>query len=175
MHLLGRGDGLYLASDASEPVRIQGYYSDDQELEALIERWRSKAYETADQTDPSSRSAVRHAKTETGETSLGEHEKASLSDELNSTTENDINDKQVESLTWNEVWPIVIELFHQTSQMERINMKTTKDAARSLGASIGREVWPGGTWRDITAAPGAQAHQKEDTQKEAQTGVNGKW
>lgn len=38
--LLGRGDMLYLASDASIPQRIQGCYVDDEELERLITFWR---------------------------------------------------------------------------------------------------------------------------------------
>ncbi|MGB0383649.1 MAG: DNA translocase FtsK [Ardenticatenaceae bacterium] len=153
--LLGRGDALYLASDASEPVRMQGCFISDEELEALIGHWQAKPG-----------ASLPDLPAETGETNLNEHEKAEISDEPN--TENNINDEQVESLTWNEVWPIVIELFNQTTQMERVNMKTTKDAARSLGASIGREVWQGGAWRDITAAftVYAQAQQKEGPQKE---------
>lgn len=38
--LLGRGDMLYLASDASIPRRIQGCYVDEEELERLITFWR---------------------------------------------------------------------------------------------------------------------------------------
>ncbi len=38
--LLGRGDMLYLASDASIPRRVQGCYVSDKELERLITFWR---------------------------------------------------------------------------------------------------------------------------------------
>src|SRR5207244_5716526 len=38
--LLGRGDMLYLPPDASKPVRLQGTYVSDQELDALVASWR---------------------------------------------------------------------------------------------------------------------------------------
>ena len=37
--LMGRGDMLYMASDAAGPKRIQGCYVSDEELERLIEYW----------------------------------------------------------------------------------------------------------------------------------------
>ena len=40
--LLGRGDMLYLAPDASGPVRLQGAYTSDKELEKLIRSWREQ-------------------------------------------------------------------------------------------------------------------------------------
>ncbi|MCH7609348.1 MAG: DNA translocase FtsK [Chloroflexi bacterium] len=40
--LLGRGDMLYLAPDAAGPVRLQGAYTSDKELEKLIRTWRQK-------------------------------------------------------------------------------------------------------------------------------------
>lgn len=41
--LLGRGDMLFLAPDASAPRRIQGCYLSDEELEALIRFWQERA------------------------------------------------------------------------------------------------------------------------------------
>jgi len=51
--LLGRGDMLYLPTDASKPIRIQGVYVSDAEVERLVEWWkddrfRELAPETAD-------------------------------------------------------------------------------------------------------------------------------
>ena len=39
--LLGRGDSLYLAVDASKPVRVQGTYVSDAEVERIVQFWRS--------------------------------------------------------------------------------------------------------------------------------------
>ena len=38
--LLGRGDMLYLPSDAPKAIRLQGAYLSDQEIERLVEFWR---------------------------------------------------------------------------------------------------------------------------------------
>ncbi|MGA9190138.1 MAG: DNA translocase FtsK [Anaerolineales bacterium] len=38
--LLGRGDMLYLAAEASAPVRIQGAFVDDREVDRLIRYWK---------------------------------------------------------------------------------------------------------------------------------------
>lgn len=43
--LLGRGDMLYLAAEASAPVRIQGAFVSDKEVERLIGFWERKAQE----------------------------------------------------------------------------------------------------------------------------------
>lgn len=40
--LLGRGDLLYLAPEASAPVRLQGAFVGDQEVEKLIQYWQSQ-------------------------------------------------------------------------------------------------------------------------------------
>jgi S-DNA-T family DNA segregation ATPase FtsK/SpoIIIE len=37
--LLGKGDMLYLAPEAAAPVRLQGVFIDDQEIEKLIRFW----------------------------------------------------------------------------------------------------------------------------------------
>lgn len=39
--LLGRGDMLYLAPEAAGPVRLQGVFVDDQEIEKIIHYWKS--------------------------------------------------------------------------------------------------------------------------------------
>jgi len=41
--LLGRGDMLYMASDSSSPVRLQGVFVSDQEIEALVTFWKSQS------------------------------------------------------------------------------------------------------------------------------------
>ncbi len=41
--LLGQGDMLFLAPDASAPKRVQGCYISDEELEALIRYWQKQA------------------------------------------------------------------------------------------------------------------------------------
>ncbi|HWO94428.1 MAG TPA: DNA translocase FtsK, partial [Dehalococcoidia bacterium] len=41
--LLGRGDMLFLPNDAGQPKRVQGAYVSDQEIETLVEYWRSQA------------------------------------------------------------------------------------------------------------------------------------
>jgi S-DNA-T family DNA segregation ATPase FtsK/SpoIIIE len=51
--LLGRGDMLYMPTDAAKPIRIQGVYVSDAEVERLVEFWtddrfRKLAPETAD-------------------------------------------------------------------------------------------------------------------------------
>jgi S-DNA-T family DNA segregation ATPase FtsK/SpoIIIE len=38
--LLGRGDMLYLPPDAARPLRIQGSFIDDRDLEYVVEHWR---------------------------------------------------------------------------------------------------------------------------------------
>lgn len=40
-HLLGRGDMLFLAPDASAPKRIQGVFVSDMEIERIVEHWRT--------------------------------------------------------------------------------------------------------------------------------------
>lgn len=43
--LLGRGDMLFQAPDAAAPIRLQGAYVFDQEIQRLVEYWRQQAYE----------------------------------------------------------------------------------------------------------------------------------
>jgi S-DNA-T family DNA segregation ATPase FtsK/SpoIIIE len=40
--LLGKGDMLYLASDAGHPVRLQGCFVSDREMENIVKFWREK-------------------------------------------------------------------------------------------------------------------------------------
>jgi S-DNA-T family DNA segregation ATPase FtsK/SpoIIIE len=39
--LLGRGDMLYLASDAPKPIRVQGTYVSEREIERIVHFWRA--------------------------------------------------------------------------------------------------------------------------------------
>ena len=41
--LLGRGDSLYLSADASKPVRVQGTFVSDAEVEKIVAFWRTAA------------------------------------------------------------------------------------------------------------------------------------
>jgi S-DNA-T family DNA segregation ATPase FtsK/SpoIIIE len=43
--LLGRGDMLFLPTDAAKPRRIQGAYVSDQEIERLVDFWTSERWE----------------------------------------------------------------------------------------------------------------------------------
>ena len=40
--LLGRGDMLYLSADASKPIRVQGVYVSDEEIDSLVQHWRQQ-------------------------------------------------------------------------------------------------------------------------------------
>ena len=46
--LLGRGDLLYLPTDASKPRRLQGVYVSDQEIEQLVDFWTQDRFEDVD-------------------------------------------------------------------------------------------------------------------------------
>ncbi len=51
--LLGRGDMLYMPTDAGKPIRVQGVYMSDAEVERLVEWWKDDRFralvpETAD-------------------------------------------------------------------------------------------------------------------------------
>jgi len=47
--LLGRGDMLFQAPDAAAPVRVQGVWVSDVEIQRLVEYWRNQAYELRNQ------------------------------------------------------------------------------------------------------------------------------
>ena len=40
-NLLGQGDCLYLAPGASQPIRLQGSFVSDEEIDQLVEHWRA--------------------------------------------------------------------------------------------------------------------------------------
>ena len=46
--LLGRGDMLYLPTDAAKPSRLQGVYVSDQEVERLVEFWTQDRFQDVD-------------------------------------------------------------------------------------------------------------------------------
>jgi DNA segregation ATPase FtsK/SpoIIIE, S-DNA-T family len=46
--LLGRGDMLFQAPDAAAPVRLQGVYVSDSEIQRLVDYWRQQAYDLRD-------------------------------------------------------------------------------------------------------------------------------
>jgi S-DNA-T family DNA segregation ATPase FtsK/SpoIIIE len=46
--LLGRGDMLFQAPDAAAPVRLQGVFVSDPEIQRLVDYWRQQAYELRD-------------------------------------------------------------------------------------------------------------------------------
>jgi S-DNA-T family DNA segregation ATPase FtsK/SpoIIIE len=49
--LLGRGDMLFLSPEAGAPVRLQGVFVSDREIEQLIEYWRDELRESLDEED----------------------------------------------------------------------------------------------------------------------------
>jgi S-DNA-T family DNA segregation ATPase FtsK/SpoIIIE len=49
--LLGRGDMLFLPPDASKPIRLQGTYVSDPEIEALVAYWRGLGAPQYDEQD----------------------------------------------------------------------------------------------------------------------------
>jgi len=51
-HLMGSGDMLYLAPDASTPVRIQGCFVSDDELTKLVAHWRQAWNKDAEDASP---------------------------------------------------------------------------------------------------------------------------
>lgn len=61
--LLGRGDMLYLASDASVPRRVQGCYVSEEELERLITFWRLAAPSAGNPDGPPAGEALPQALT----------------------------------------------------------------------------------------------------------------
>ncbi len=50
--LLGKGDMLYLASDASKPIRVQGTFVSDKEIEGIARFWRAAQKPTSEQSGP---------------------------------------------------------------------------------------------------------------------------
>src|SRR5690606_7971486 len=46
--LLGRGDMLFQAPDAAAPVRLQGVWVADHEIQRIVDYWRQQAYELRD-------------------------------------------------------------------------------------------------------------------------------
>jgi S-DNA-T family DNA segregation ATPase FtsK/SpoIIIE len=46
--LLGRGDMLYMPTDAAKPRRLQGVYVSDQEIERLVEFWTQDRFQELD-------------------------------------------------------------------------------------------------------------------------------
>lgn len=50
--LLGRGDMLYLAAEASAPVRLQGVFVSDGEVAKVIDHWTGEASEVAEHEPP---------------------------------------------------------------------------------------------------------------------------
>jgi len=49
--LLGRGDMLYQPPDASRPIRAQGTYVSDQEIESLVDHWKTLGLPLYDEQD----------------------------------------------------------------------------------------------------------------------------
>jgi S-DNA-T family DNA segregation ATPase FtsK/SpoIIIE len=59
--LIGRGDMLYQGADAAGPVRIQGCFVSDHEMERVVEFWREHWTEEEDSTPPWERALTRAA------------------------------------------------------------------------------------------------------------------
>ncbi|MFN8479000.1 MAG: FtsK/SpoIIIE domain-containing protein, partial [Kouleothrix sp.] len=60
--LLGRGDMLYMAADAAKPIRVQGTYVSDSEVERIVTFWRNaQPPDAGDNTQPTTSSSVKSA------------------------------------------------------------------------------------------------------------------
>ncbi|MBN1313786.1 MAG: DNA translocase FtsK [Anaerolineae bacterium] len=59
--LIGRGDMLYYASDAAGPIRLQGCFASDGEMERMVEFWRTKVGPRESEEAPWERSLTRAA------------------------------------------------------------------------------------------------------------------
>lgn len=59
--LLGRGDMLFLPPDASQPIRLQGTYVSDQEIEALVSYWKGLGSPQYDEAELADIDALGHA------------------------------------------------------------------------------------------------------------------
>ena len=77
--LLGRGDMLYLAADAAKPVRVQGTFVSDGEVEQIVTFWRSQAPPESTTAHTAQAAAVTPAtKTTMGDVFLEDTEKDEL-------------------------------------------------------------------------------------------------
>ncbi len=59
--LIGRGDMLYQGSDAAGPIRLQGCFVSDREMDRLVEYWRKHWTEAEDPIPPWERALTRAA------------------------------------------------------------------------------------------------------------------
>ncbi|HNP87579.1 MAG TPA: DNA translocase FtsK [Kouleothrix sp.] len=60
--LLGRGDMLYMAADAAKPIRVQGTYVSDSEVERIVTFWRNaQPPDAGDNTQPTTGSPAKSA------------------------------------------------------------------------------------------------------------------
>ncbi|MBK9711923.1 MAG: DNA translocase FtsK [Kouleothrix sp.] len=57
--LLGRGDMLYMAADSAKPIRVQGTYVSDAEVERIVTFWRSATPPDAESGRPGDKEAGR--------------------------------------------------------------------------------------------------------------------
>jgi S-DNA-T family DNA segregation ATPase FtsK/SpoIIIE len=55
--LLGRGDMLYLSPEAAAPVRLQGCFVNDKEIDRVVTYWREQAAEAAGDAEPEAAAA----------------------------------------------------------------------------------------------------------------------
>jgi S-DNA-T family DNA segregation ATPase FtsK/SpoIIIE len=65
--LLGRGDALYLPPESSKPIRVQGNYVSDAEIEALVRYWRKQGQAQYDAAEVAAVEALGSAKDDGGE------------------------------------------------------------------------------------------------------------
>ena len=59
--LLGRGDMLYMAPDAAKPIRVQGTYVSEGEVERIVDFWRNAHPPDADRGQATGRQGARQA------------------------------------------------------------------------------------------------------------------
>jgi len=69
--LLGRGDMLYQSPDSGRPVRVQGCFVSDREIENLVMYWRDQYAEVPDERAPWEASMAQLLKVGTGRSGAG--------------------------------------------------------------------------------------------------------
>jgi S-DNA-T family DNA segregation ATPase FtsK/SpoIIIE len=65
--LLGRGDMLFLPAEAAKPIRVQGNYVSDAEIEALVSYWRQQGQAQYDAAEVAAIEALSAARDDSGE------------------------------------------------------------------------------------------------------------
>lgn len=103
--LLGRGDALYLASDASKPIRLQGTYVSDGEVERVVRFWRAQR--------PPENGGEGEAGDDAGHAASGGQQSAASAESRQSAGGTTMGDTFLSAEEQDELLPKAIELVRQ--------------------------------------------------------------